>query len=97
MIAPAIERAPRMLLVIGKDEQGLPTETIIVEPSVSQMYASLRAWLEGVLPNWLQRALDGWRDHCGLARNRVTSSSLSLWFASSMTERPKRASPDRKK
>ena len=35
MIAPAIERAPRMLLVIGEDEQGLPTETIILEPSVS--------------------------------------------------------------
>jgi hypothetical protein len=57
MIAPAIEHAPRMLLVIGKDEQGLPTETIILEPSVSQLYASLRAWLEGVLPNWLHRAL----------------------------------------
>jgi hypothetical protein len=57
MIAPAIERAPRMLLVIGKDEQGLPTETIIVEPSVSQLCASLRAWLEGVLPNSLHRAL----------------------------------------
>jgi hypothetical protein len=57
MIAPAIERAPRMLLVIGKDEQGLPTETIILEPSVSQLYASLRAWLEAVLPNWLHRAL----------------------------------------
>jgi len=57
MIAPAIDRAPRMLLVIGEDEQGLPTETIVVEPSVSQLYASLRAWLEGVLPNWLHRAL----------------------------------------
>ena len=56
MIAPAIDRAPRMLLVIGEDEQGLPTETIVVEPSVSQLYASLRAWLEGVLPNWLHRA-----------------------------------------
>jgi hypothetical protein len=66
MIAQAIERAPRMLLVIGKDEQGLPTETIIVEPSVSQMYASLRAWLEGVLPNWLHRAL-------GLARPSHTN------------------------
>jgi hypothetical protein len=57
MIAPALERAPRMLLVIGKDEQGLPTETIILEPSVSQLYASLRAWLESVLPNWLHRAV----------------------------------------
>jgi len=57
MIAPALERAPRMLLVIGEDEQGLPTETIILEPSVSQLYDSLRAWLEVVLPNWLGRAL----------------------------------------
>ena len=55
MIAPALERAPRMLLVIGKDEQGLPTETIIPEPSVSQLYASVRAWLQGVLPNSLHR------------------------------------------
>jgi hypothetical protein len=57
MIAPAIDRAPRMLLVIGEDAQGLPTETIVVEPSVSQLCASLRAWLDGVLPNWLHRAL----------------------------------------
>src|SRR5262249_16030087 len=35
MIAPSLERAPRMLLVIGEDEQGLPMETIILEPSVS--------------------------------------------------------------
>jgi hypothetical protein len=61
MIAPAIERAPRMLLVIGQDEQGLPTETIILEPSMSQLFASVRAWLRGVLPNSLHRAL-------GLAR-----------------------------
>ena len=53
MIAPSIERAPRMLLVIGEDEQGLPTETIILEPSVSQLYDSLRV----VLPDWLCRAL----------------------------------------
>ena len=57
MIAPALERAPRMLLVIGEDEQGLPTETIILEPSVSRLYDALRAWLEVVLPNWLGRAL----------------------------------------
>jgi hypothetical protein len=57
MIAPTLERAPRMLLVIGEDAQGLPTETIMLEPSVSQLYASMRAWLEGVLPNWLHRAL----------------------------------------
>jgi hypothetical protein len=57
MIAPALERAPRMLLVIGEDEQGLPTETIILEPSVSELYAALRAWLQGVLPKWLGRAL----------------------------------------
>ena len=43
MIAPTLERAPRMLLVIGEDEQGLPTETIILEPSVSRLYDSLRA------------------------------------------------------
>jgi hypothetical protein len=61
MIAPALERAPRMLLVIGEDEQGLPTETIVLEPSVSRLCESLRAWLEAVLPNWLARAL-------GLAR-----------------------------
>ena len=54
MIAPALERTPRMLLVIGEDEQGLPTETIILE---SRLYDSLRAWLEVVLPNWLGRAL----------------------------------------
>jgi hypothetical protein len=57
MIAPTLERAPRMLLVIGEDEQGLPTETIILEPSVSRLYDALRAWLEVVLPNWLGRAL----------------------------------------
>jgi hypothetical protein len=57
MIAPTLERAPRMLLVIGQDEQGLPTETIILEPSMSQLYAALRAWLQGVLPNSLHRAL----------------------------------------
>jgi hypothetical protein len=54
MIAPALERAPRMLLVIGEDEQGLPTETIILE---SRLYDLLRAWLEVMLPNWLGRAL----------------------------------------
>jgi hypothetical protein len=57
MIAPTLERAPRMLLVIGQDEQGLPTETIILEPSMSQLYASVRAWLQGVLPTSLHRAL----------------------------------------
>ncbi|MBV8110493.1 MAG: hypothetical protein JOZ26_18520 [Hyphomicrobiales bacterium] len=57
MIAPTLERAPRMLLVIGEDEQGLPTETIILAPSVSRLYDSLRAWLEAVLPNWLGRTL----------------------------------------
>jgi hypothetical protein len=57
MIAPAIERAPRILLVIGEDEQGLPTETTILEPSVSQLYECLRAWLTVVLPNWLCCAL----------------------------------------
>jgi hypothetical protein len=57
MIAPAIERAPRILLVIGEDEQGLPTETTILEPSVSRLYECLRAWLTVVLPNWLCCAL----------------------------------------
>ena len=57
MIAPARKRAPQMLLVIGQDEQGLPTETIILEPSMSQLYASVRAWLQAVLPKWLSRAL----------------------------------------
>jgi hypothetical protein len=57
MIAPAIERAPRILLVIGEDEQGLPTETTILEPSVSRLYESLRAWLTVVLPSWLCSAL----------------------------------------
>ncbi len=57
MIAPAIVRAPRMLLVIGEDEQGLPTERIIPEPSVSQLYKALRAWLAGMLPNWLGHSL----------------------------------------
>src|SRR5262249_536222 len=53
MIAPAPARAPRMLLVIGEDEQGLPTETIIPEPSVSQLWDALRVWLAAMLPNWL--------------------------------------------
>jgi len=57
MIAPSLECAPRMLLVIGEDEQGLPMETIILEPSVSQLYDSLRAWLRVLLPNWLCHAL----------------------------------------
>jgi hypothetical protein len=53
MIAPDTARAPRMLLVIGEDERGLPTEMIIPEPSVSQLWDALRAWLAAVLPNWL--------------------------------------------
>jgi hypothetical protein len=57
MIAPAFTRAPRMLLVIGEDDQGLPTETIILEPSVSQLYDELRSWLASWLPNWLGHAL----------------------------------------
>src|SRR6516165_6688869 len=36
-----------------RDEQGLPTETIILEPSVSQLCDALRAWLAAMLPNWL--------------------------------------------
>jgi hypothetical protein len=57
MIAPALERAPRMLLVIGEDEQGLPTETIVLEPSLAQLLDALRARLAAVLPNWLVRML----------------------------------------
>jgi hypothetical protein len=53
MIAPATARAPRMLLVIGEDEQGLPRETIIPEPSVSQLWDALRVWLAAMLPDWL--------------------------------------------
>ena len=57
MIAPALERAPRMLLVIGEDEQGLPTEMLIPEPSVSQLFVALRAWLASMLPNWLGNSI----------------------------------------
>jgi hypothetical protein len=57
MIAPAAARAPRMLLVIGKDEQGLPAEMIIPDPSVSQLYDALRAWLATMLPGWLGNSL----------------------------------------
>jgi len=57
MIAPAAARAPRMLLVIGEDEQGLPTETIILEPSVSLLWNALRAWLAAMLPDWLGGSL----------------------------------------
>jgi hypothetical protein len=57
MIAPAIERAPRMLLLIGEDEQGLPMEMIMPEPSVSRLREELRAWLAGVLPDRLCHAL----------------------------------------
>ena len=58
MIAPAIERAPRMLLVIGKDEQGLPTETIIVDAVDAHLvtkisYQDFRA--EDVKDAWFQR------------------------------------------
>jgi hypothetical protein len=57
MIAPARKRAPKMLLVIGEDEQGLPTETIYLEPSVSQVYDELRRRLVNWLPRWLGKAL----------------------------------------
>jgi hypothetical protein len=57
MIAPALQRAPRMLLVIGEDQQGLPTETLILEPSLAQLLDALRARLAAVLPNWLVRVL----------------------------------------
>jgi hypothetical protein len=57
MIAPARKRAPKMLLVIGEDEQGLPTETIFLEPSVSQVYHELRRRLVSWLPGWLGKTL----------------------------------------
>jgi hypothetical protein len=57
MIAPTVERAPRMLLLIGEDEQGLPMEMIMPEPSVSHLRDELRAWLAGVLPDRLCHAL----------------------------------------
>jgi hypothetical protein len=57
MIAPAIERAPRTLLVICEDEQGLPIEVIKPEPSVWRLYDDLRAWLAGILPDRLCHAL----------------------------------------
>jgi hypothetical protein len=57
MIAPAIERAPRMLLLIGEDEQGLPMEMIVPEPGLSRLREELRAWLVGVLPDRLCHAL----------------------------------------
>ena len=57
MIAPASERAPRMLLLICEDEQGLPMEVIRPEPSLRRLHAALRAWLAGVLPDRLCYAL----------------------------------------
>src|SRR5262245_47813284 len=57
MIAPASERAPRMLLLICEDEQGLPMEVIRPEPSLRRLQAALRAWLAGVLPDRLCYAL----------------------------------------
>ena len=57
MISPAIERAPRMLLLIGEDEQGLPMEMIVPEPGLSRLREELRAWLMGVLPDRLCHAL----------------------------------------
>ena len=57
MIAPAVERAPRMLLLIGEDEQGLPMEMIVPEPSFSRLRDELRAWLAGILPDRLCHAL----------------------------------------
>ena len=57
MIAPALKRAPQMLLVIAEDEQGLPTEIIILKPSGSQLYDELRMWLVSWLPTWLGHAL----------------------------------------
>jgi hypothetical protein len=57
MIAPASERAPRMLLLICEDEQGLPMEVIRPEPSLRRLQAALRAWLAGILPDRLCYAL----------------------------------------
>ncbi len=57
MIAPAIQRAPRTLLLIGEDEQGLPMEVVMLEPGVSRLHDGLRAWLAAVLPDRLSYAL----------------------------------------
>ena len=50
MIAPVVERAPRMLLLIGEDQQGLPMEVIVVERRRPRLSDVLRAWLARVLP-----------------------------------------------
>lgn len=50
MIAPVVERAPRMLLLIGEDQQGLPMEVIVVERRRPRLSDVLRAWLGRVLP-----------------------------------------------
>jgi hypothetical protein len=57
MIAPASERAPRMLLLICEDEQGLPMEVIRPEPSLRRLQAALRGWLAGILPDRVCYAL----------------------------------------
>jgi hypothetical protein len=75
MIAPVFQRAPRMLLVIGQDDQGLPTETIILQPSVWQLLDGLRASVAALLPDWLGDALRPHRpvEGCGLP---VSESAL---------------------
>ena len=82
MIAPAHQRAPRMLLVIGEDAQGLPTETIMLEPSLSQLYDAVRVWLLDVLPNWLGHALGlARRDRSGLPPSETELIDVRLRWA----------------
>lgn len=50
MIAPVVERAPRMLLLIGEDQQGLPMEVIVVERRKPRLSDVVRAWLGRALP-----------------------------------------------
>jgi hypothetical protein len=57
MIAPADGRAPRMLLLICEDEQGLPMEIIRPEPSLWRLHYVLRIWLAGLLPARVGNAL----------------------------------------
>jgi hypothetical protein len=57
MIAPAGGRAPRMLLLICEDEQGLPMEIIRPEPSLWRLHYALRIWLAGFLPDRIGHAL----------------------------------------
>ncbi|HEY7666379.1 MAG TPA: hypothetical protein VH934_24945 [Xanthobacteraceae bacterium] len=78
MIAPAGERAPRMLLIIGEDEQGLPTEVITPELSVSRLIDGLRLWLAAVLPNRLCHALGLLRPNDAVPLAPIRSSLIDV-------------------